>query len=569
MSAERQSVVKPAAAGLSGARFGMLQRKCACGGSSSKEGECEECKQKGMSLQRRAAGGGTQAAVPPVVHDVLRLPGQPLDSATRAFMEPRFGHDFSRVRVHADGPGPANTKILPAGDSGEIEAERLSDSIMRAPEGRSAFDFSRIRIHADGAAADSARAIDALAYTAGHHIVFGAGLYRPHTADGQRLLAHELVHTVQQTGCSGVVQRQGTGTQAAVTVRAIFPYPEKSRLLVNRLLSDTLMDLLATLSQGNPDSALAVDILRASEGQIATVKTATDDLFEAIIPSVALPGQANAPAKTVNNVTLRFNRQPDGTFRVALVADTGSGTKELFSAENFTARKQGADFELSRPKTPPLTVSRGAGPGQVEVVGENPITQLDEGIRLTKLPDAPAGSEAEKKVVAEVTKAARQQRQELSGRSRAVRQEVTAGGGVQLAAGRVDPVLTAAWRANFTPFVKLGGAVQVPLRVEIDYAPDKSLLAGVSSGVSATIPTKLPVNVRLGLGVAGGEVRGAPPPGGGKGPLTPAFGPTGEVGVGIALGKTFRVEVDYQHLQNVARNSPNADTITAGAGVAF
>jgi hypothetical protein len=60
MSAERQSVVKPAAAGLSGARFGMLQRKCACGGSSSKEGECEECKKKGMSLQRRAAGGGTQ-----------------------------------------------------------------------------------------------------------------------------------------------------------------------------------------------------------------------------------------------------------------------------------------------------------------------------------------------------------------------------------------------------------------------------------------------------------------------------------------------------------------------------
>ena len=52
----------------------------------------------------KAAGpvnaGGVEA--PPIVHEVLRSPGQPLDAATRAFMEPRFGHDFSKVRVHTD-----------------------------------------------------------------------------------------------------------------------------------------------------------------------------------------------------------------------------------------------------------------------------------------------------------------------------------------------------------------------------------------------------------------------------------------------------------------------------------
>jgi len=130
------------------APFGTLQRKCACGGSGSSGGDCEGCKKK--KLQRRAAGSGPETA-PPIVHDVLRSPGQPLDSATRAFFEPRFGHDFGNVRIHAD---------------------------ARADQ--------------------SARAVNALAYTVGPQIVFGSGLYQPGASSGQRLLAHELTHVVQQ-----------------------------------------------------------------------------------------------------------------------------------------------------------------------------------------------------------------------------------------------------------------------------------------------------------------------------------------------------------------------------------
>ena len=59
-------------------------------------------------------------------------------------------------------------------------------------------DFSRVRVHADGPAADSARGVRALAYTVGPHIVFGAGRYSPDSAPGQRLLAHELTHVMQQ-----------------------------------------------------------------------------------------------------------------------------------------------------------------------------------------------------------------------------------------------------------------------------------------------------------------------------------------------------------------------------------
>lgn len=91
-------------------------------------------------------------AAPASVKEALASPGQPLDAATRAFMEPRFGHDFSRVRVHTD-----------------------------------------------ARAAESAGAVGAAAYTVGPHIVVGRGQPSPQTVAGRRLFAHELAHVVQQS----------------------------------------------------------------------------------------------------------------------------------------------------------------------------------------------------------------------------------------------------------------------------------------------------------------------------------------------------------------------------------
>src|SRR5262245_1794733 len=86
------------------ARSGLLQRKCACGGTPGKTGECEECKKKRLQRKMRnpEAGVSHNSVAPPIVSEVLSSAGQPLDTATRAFMEPRFGYDFSQVRVHTD-----------------------------------------------------------------------------------------------------------------------------------------------------------------------------------------------------------------------------------------------------------------------------------------------------------------------------------------------------------------------------------------------------------------------------------------------------------------------------------
>ncbi len=194
----------------------ILQRKCGCGGSANLTGECSECQSKrltGKPLQgklsigepgdeyereadrvadqvMRMAGPASEMAASKVpmplplqrdvsastagpttalaiFGDLLSSPGQPLDAATRAFFEPRFGHDFSRVRVHSD---------------------------------------SR--------AAESARAVKAFAYTVDNHVAFADGQYQPGTLRGKQLLAHELTHIVQQAALSDeqpVLRRQTRG----------------------------------------------------------------------------------------------------------------------------------------------------------------------------------------------------------------------------------------------------------------------------------------------------------------------------------------------------------------------
>ena len=129
-----------------------LQRACACGGGCSK---CQTKQSAHGLLQTKHFGSSDpgQIVAPSIVDEVLSSPGHTLDAATRRFMEPRLGHDFSRVRVHYD-----------------------------------------------DAARQSAQAVNAHAYTVGHDIVFAAGRFAPGTQDGQRLLAHELTHVVQQSG---------------------------------------------------------------------------------------------------------------------------------------------------------------------------------------------------------------------------------------------------------------------------------------------------------------------------------------------------------------------------------
>lgn len=145
----------PASSASISAATPSVQRQCACGGT------CPDCS-KDLMQRKEAHGSVAPAAMaPPAVHDVLRSSGAPLDAATRADMETRFGQSFEGVRIHTD-----------------------------------------------ARAAASARAVGAQAYTVGRNVVFGSGHYAPHSSSGRRLLAHELTHVTQQGRQGPVLQRQ-------------------------------------------------------------------------------------------------------------------------------------------------------------------------------------------------------------------------------------------------------------------------------------------------------------------------------------------------------------------------
>jgi hypothetical protein len=174
-----------------GADTPRIQRLCS---------ECEDDLQRQprdeeeMRLQAKEAPNSARVFDPGV--GSLGGGGQPLPLPVRAFFEPRFGHDFSEVRIH----------------TGE-EAEQ------------------------------SARAINALAYTVGRDIVFGANHYAPETEHGQRLLAHELAHVVQQSsqasaGPGRMVQRMkyGSGTPPEMDGRTVLIAPAEERPLVDEAI---------------------------------------------------------------------------------------------------------------------------------------------------------------------------------------------------------------------------------------------------------------------------------------------------------------------------------------------
>jgi hypothetical protein len=142
-------------------------------------------------LQRRATVTTGPATTPSIVRAVLDSPGRPLESATRAFLEPRFGHDFRQVRVH--------TNTL---------------------------------------AAESAQALHALAFTVAPHLVFNSGRYAPQTSNGRRLLAHELSHVIQQGGSSsGISPLADIDHPAEREAEAVAEHVHESSMRLSSLLT--------------------------------------------------------------------------------------------------------------------------------------------------------------------------------------------------------------------------------------------------------------------------------------------------------------------------------------------
>ncbi|MCB0160018.1 MAG: DUF4157 domain-containing protein, partial [Caldilineaceae bacterium] len=166
--------------------------------------------------RRRANDGSAQPADGASVRSGLDSPAKPLDAETRAFMEPRFGMDFSRVRVHTDGQ-----------------------------------------------AAASAQAMNAQAFTVGDDIVFDEGRYAPQTPAGQELLAHELTHVAQQEGAAPDVTSaaadESRATPAIAFEQIDLPEPAVTDVAMTAALAPAALPAAATTSTPAENAAAATE----------------------------------------------------------------------------------------------------------------------------------------------------------------------------------------------------------------------------------------------------------------------------------------------------------------------
>jgi hypothetical protein len=242
---------------------GVLQRQCACGTYTS-GGNCSSCSKNNTAsqIQRKATNDGSGSETPPIVHDVLRSQGQALNETTRAFFEPRFGHDFSNVRVHTD--------------------EK---------------------------AAQSAQAVNALAYTVGRDLVFGAGQYDPAISTGQRLLAHELAHSLQQNQQSG----------ASSSTLAISQPQEKAETEASET-AESIMDIQTPDVPGKGTKSAAIPIqhrpmklLRVPAAPTNKTGNVAFDRSKVVIgdiPDFKISTATNPPTVPKQKVNIAFNH-PD------------------------------------------------------------------------------------------------------------------------------------------------------------------------------------------------------------------------------------------------------------------
>jgi hypothetical protein len=177
----------------------LLQRKCACGGSAGLSGECTDCQSKkllGKTLQTKLCvnepGDMYEQEADRVADQVMSTPAHPAVSGA----PPRIQRFSGQANGQTDAAPPSVGQTLAS------SGRPLEPALRQEMEQRFGHDFSRVRVHSDATAERSAQDVNAHAYTVGHHIVFGSGSFAPGTHDGRRLIAHELTHVVQQNGSS-------------------------------------------------------------------------------------------------------------------------------------------------------------------------------------------------------------------------------------------------------------------------------------------------------------------------------------------------------------------------------
>ena len=199
MSEKAKNHLKPSSLAFTPASGGILQRKCACGNRTVTGGECVECAKKKNGLQRKLTIGASNDPLEREADWVAeQVMATSLNSAVNV-TAPRIQRFTGQANTGTDAVPVSVDRVLAS------SGKPLEPMLRQDMESRFNHDFSQVRVHTGGAAEQSARDVNAQAYTVGHDVVFGAGRFVPGGHEGRLLLAHELAHVVQQG--EGIIRR--------------------------------------------------------------------------------------------------------------------------------------------------------------------------------------------------------------------------------------------------------------------------------------------------------------------------------------------------------------------------
>lgn len=205
----------------------MLQRKCACGNHTVAGVECEACTKKKSALQRKLAIG---ASNDPLEQEADRVADQVMSASPSPVVSgaPPCIQRYTRPATEGSKTAPTSVDRVLAGSGRPLEPALRQDM-----EQRFGYDFSSVRVHSGETAEQSAREVNAHAYTVGRNIVFGAGMFTSGKHQGRWLIAHELTHVVQQSGAEAIRLDQRGEKQGLSPVSAVFvqrqPAPPQRR----------------------------------------------------------------------------------------------------------------------------------------------------------------------------------------------------------------------------------------------------------------------------------------------------------------------------------------------------
>jgi Domain of unknown function (DUF4157) len=284
-------------------RSSILQRKCACGRAAGPTGECAECgKKRALGLQPKLTvnqpGDAYEQEADRVADQVLTAPAHPSVSSA-----PMCIQRFTGQAAAGTDSAPASVDRVIASSGMPLEPALRQDMEQRFGHDFS-HDFSRVRVHSDAQAAESARAVNALAYTVGRDVVFGRGQYAPATSDGRRLLAHELTHTLQQ-GEAPSASREGlvvsapgyaAEREADQVTRLVSRQRPRKPTPLSPLVSSTSPYLARQSAGGKADPLTPEDRIRAEleknvvEGDVEAIEQRRQrlrEIFENVPPSKA------------------------------------------------------------------------------------------------------------------------------------------------------------------------------------------------------------------------------------------------------------------------------------------